>query len=230
MDIFLLIGQSNMAGRGRLEEVAAIRDPRIRMFRDNEWLEAIEPLHRDNPKIAGVGLTMSFAAEVLSGRLAEEVGLLPCAQGATSLSQWARGSELYRRATDTVAAALKTPGTSLAGVLWHQGENDAGSGPEAQAYGGRLSAMVAGLRADLAAPGVPFVAGELGRFLGAREFRRHFTVINGQLNALAEKIPRFAVVSSEGLAHDGFDLHFDSRSLREFGVRYAREYTRLSRG
>ena len=40
MDIFLLMGQSNMAGRGLLEDVEPIRDERIRVFQDGRtgWL------------------------------------------------------------------------------------------------------------------------------------------------------------------------------------------------
>ena len=60
LSIFLLIGQSNMAGRGRLEEVSALQDPQIFMFRDGRWIVAEEPLHTDKPDIAGVGLGMSF--------------------------------------------------------------------------------------------------------------------------------------------------------------------------
>ena len=37
MDIFLLMGQSNMAGRGLLEDVEPIRDERIRVFQDGRW-------------------------------------------------------------------------------------------------------------------------------------------------------------------------------------------------
>ena len=54
MDIFLLMGQSNMAGRGLLEDVEPIRDERIRVFQDGRWSIAEEPLHHDRPT-AGIG-------------------------------------------------------------------------------------------------------------------------------------------------------------------------------
>ncbi|MFH1476733.1 MAG: sialate O-acetylesterase [Verrucomicrobiota bacterium] len=54
-----------MAGHGRLDEVSALRDPRIFMFRNGHWINAEEPLHTDKPKIAGVGLAMNFAKELL---------------------------------------------------------------------------------------------------------------------------------------------------------------------
>ena len=53
-DIMLLIGQSNMAGRGLPNEVDPIADGRIETFRDDQWQAAVEPLHNDK-KTAGVG-------------------------------------------------------------------------------------------------------------------------------------------------------------------------------
>ena len=48
LNIFLLIGQSNMSGRGELQEVAAIKHPHIFMYRDSDWTIAKEPLHQDS--------------------------------------------------------------------------------------------------------------------------------------------------------------------------------------
>ena len=61
LNIFLLIGQSNMAGRGKLDDVSELVHPDLFMFRAGQWLPAAEPLHTDKPRIAGVGLGMSFA-------------------------------------------------------------------------------------------------------------------------------------------------------------------------
>ena len=41
--IFLLIGQSNMAGRGPIDTVEPIEHPHIHMFRDGQWVPAAEP-------------------------------------------------------------------------------------------------------------------------------------------------------------------------------------------
>ena len=50
-----------MAGRGIIDEVPAIDDPNILMFRDGEWVTAHEPLHTDKPERTGIGMGMSFA-------------------------------------------------------------------------------------------------------------------------------------------------------------------------
>ena len=62
--LFLLIGQSNMAGRGTVEASDKEAHPRVLAFtKANEWDYARDPLHFDKP-IAGVGLGRTFGLEV----------------------------------------------------------------------------------------------------------------------------------------------------------------------
>jgi hypothetical protein len=59
--LYLLIGQSNMAGRGKIEPEFAVSNERILKFtKENTWALAVEPLHFDKT-VAGTGLGMSFA-------------------------------------------------------------------------------------------------------------------------------------------------------------------------
>ena len=96
-EIILLVGQSNMAGRGLPGEVDPIADRRIEMFRDGQWQAAVEPLH-DDKETAGVGLAMSCASAYLETFPHARVGLVPAAVGGTPLSRWMPGEDLYERA------------------------------------------------------------------------------------------------------------------------------------
>lgn len=53
MKSFLLIGQSNMAGRGFVHEVPSIYNERIEMLRNGRWQMMTEPINYDRP-VAGV--------------------------------------------------------------------------------------------------------------------------------------------------------------------------------
>ena len=225
-DVFLLIGQSNMAGRGPMDAVPALRHPNLLLFRAGQWIPAEEPLHTDKPEIAGVGLGMSFALSLLKADPDQAIGLLPCAVGGTPLSRWMPGADLY---ADAVAVTRNAGACGkLRGILWHQGENDAQREEDARSYGRRLAEMIAALRADLEATDVPFIAGELGEFLKDCETcGAFFRVINDELRSLHERVPGFGLVSSAGLTDNGDHLHFNSPSLRELGRRYAREYLAL---
>ena len=61
MHLFLLAGQSNMAGRGEVEAQDRATHPRIWMLdRHGQWVPAADPLHFDKP-VAGVGPGLAFA-------------------------------------------------------------------------------------------------------------------------------------------------------------------------
>ncbi|MBU4446688.1 sialate O-acetylesterase [bacterium] len=219
---FLLIGQSNMAGRGSISAEKPIIDLRILMFRNGDWIPAIEPLHQDRPE-AGIGLAMSFASVILSHHSGISVGLIPCAVGATSISEWMPGTELYQRTINTTRKATD----ALQGILWHQGEYDASDRNRVNVYATRLSTLIQSIRAELRSPDLPFIAGELGKFINAASGFPYGDDISRILKSLVKNVPNYACVSSLGLTDTGDGLHFNSRSLREFGKRYATEFLTL---
>ncbi|HEY6170552.1 MAG TPA: sialate O-acetylesterase [Verrucomicrobiae bacterium] len=226
--LYLLIGQSNMAGRGALDDETKSPHPRVVKFtKENSWAPAVEPLHFDKP-VAGVGLGSSFARAMAEANPAATIGLIPCAVGGTPLERWSKGGDLYQQAL--VRARLAMKDGELKGILWHQGENDAGKKETAETYAARLAKMVKDLRADLGVGDVPFVAGKLGEFL-ARKTKSGddalWPVVNEQIASLPKLAPNCGVAESTGLKHKGDAVHFDTPSLREFGKRYAEAMRKL---
>ena len=123
LQIFLLIGQSNMSGRGPIEPRDRVPVPRVfKLTQALGWEPAADPLHFDKPAIVGVGPGLSFARCLTERDPNIEIGLVPAAVGGTSLDEWAPGGKLYTDAVMRAQAALKR-GT-LGGILWHQGEAD----------------------------------------------------------------------------------------------------------
>lgn len=219
MQLFLLIGQSNMAGRGDVEAQDQVIHPRIFMLnKEMQWVPAKDPVHFDKP-VAGVGLCSEFARVLAKENPTMNIGLIPCAVGGTGLDQWKPGGKLYSNAIERAHEAIKHG--KLAGILWHQGEAD--SAPEKVAtYAERFSAMVAQLRKDLNAQDVPLVLGELGRFRAAS------AAFNANLPAVVQGVPHAALVTSEDLKDRGDQLHFDAPSQRTLGARYAAAFLKLT--
>jgi hypothetical protein len=220
--LYLLIGQSNMAGRGAVEAEDQKPHPRVLTFtKDKTWAPAVDPLHSDKAT-AGVGLGSSFARAMAEANPNVTIGLIPCAVGGTPLVRWQKEGDLWQQAVERAKLAMRD-GT-LRGVLWHQGEADSAQLMTAETYAARLSQMVRDLRVELGTPDVPFVAGRLGEFLldpRPDGRRSHWRIVNEQLDQLPKLVARTAVVDSAGLKHKGDDVHFDSPSLRTFGRRYA---------
>jgi len=226
LDVFLLIGQSNMAGRGTLGQVEPIAHPDILMYREGTWQQAVEPLHLDTER-AGAGLAMSFALHLVEQCPGRRVGLIPAAQGGTPLWRWEPGADLYQRALEWTRPALEAG--HLRGLLWHQGENDALEMELAQTYFARFTGMIAALRADLGHVQAPLVVGELGHFLGDDARFGHPQVVNQALSHAAQILPCCGLVSAEGLGHCGDQVHFSAAAFRELGHRYARVFMELER-
>lgn len=219
--LYLLIGQSNMAGRGALDATPPADEPRIfALAPDGTWMIARDPLHekigRTEP---GVGPGLSFARKMLEANPKITIGLIPCAVGGSPLKRWEKGADLYTAALGRALAATKI-GT-LKGVLWHQGETDAGKADAAASYESRLVKMIASLREDLGRPELPVVVGEIGRFLKPDK-QPHADAVRAAIKRVPSIVPHSAFVDSEGLEHKGDSLHFDTASTRELGVRYAR--------
>ncbi len=228
LQLYLLIGQSNMAGRGELEDQDRQAHPRVLMFtKDNQWAPAVDPLHFDKP-IAGVSLGSTFGRVMAEADEKVTIGLIPCAVGGTPLKRWQKGGDLWKQAVARTQAAMKD-GT-LQGILWHQGESDSGDEATAESYGQRLAEMVIDLRKELDAPDVPFVAGKLGDFLAEKSKDgqpSYWKLVNKNIEALPQLVPHTAVIESAGLKSKADKVHFDAASLREFGRRYATAMQRL---
>jgi len=226
LQLFLLIGQSNMSGRGAIEPPDREVIPGVSTLdKDLAWVPAIDPIQLE--KISGVSMGRTFGRTLVTANPALAIGLIPSAVGSSSLAMWGRGGELYENAVRRTRAALKSG--RLRGILWHQGEGDGIIEPDALTYGVRWTAFISALRADLGAPDVPVVVGELCRSIYHRpDGKTKFALqVNEQLALLSFTVPHCGFVSSEGLTDKGDHVHFDAASQRELGRRYALAFLAL---
>jgi hypothetical protein len=220
MQLFLLIGQSNMAGRGKVEACDQEVNPRIFMLdKDMKWVPAKDPVHFDKAS-AGVGLCSQFARDILKNNPNITIGLIPCAFGGTRIDEWKPGAKLYDNAVARTKEAMKKG--VLKGILWHQGESDSGRPDIVKAYPDKFIAMIAKLRKDLAAEKVPLLVGELSRQTDK------YADFNANLPGIVEKVQPCVLVKSDDLKLGKDNLHFDSQALRSFGSRYAEAYMKAS--
>lgn len=229
--LYLLVGQSNMAGRGKVEPADTTPDARVLTFaKDDTWKPAVEPLHWDKPA-AGVGPGLAFGREIIKTAPGITVGLIPCAVGGSPIDAWQPGAyypptkshpwdDALRRAT------LALRHGTLKGILWHQGEADSKPGL-APAYEARLHDLVKRLRQALQAPEVPFIAGQMGRF-PSTPWKPEAGIVDAAHRSLPQKLPNTAFVTSDGLTDKGDGVHFDAASYRELGRRYAEAWKQLS--
>jgi hypothetical protein len=226
--VYLLMGQSNMQGRGVLETEDRTPHPRVFVLTaSNHWNLAVEPLHGSGPR-AGFGPGLVFGKLMAAWDTNAAIGLVPCAVGASELRRWERGGDLYSNAVARAQTAMRD-GT-LTGILWHQGEQDSMTATNSDTYYERLVKMIENIRADLGQPQLPLVVGQIGEFLYTRRKQQtpYAKTVNDALARIPLHVPRTACVSSAGLIHVGDEVHFDGKSQRELGKRFAAEMQKLA--
>lgn len=216
LHVYLLIGQSNMAGRAPLAEGDMAPIPRCLLLNgSDEWEPARNPLNRHSSIRKDVSAQKmnpgyAFALTMAEQDKASTFGLVVNARGGTRIEEWGKGGVFYDEAIRRTKVAMKT-GT-LKGILWHQGEGNAND----EAYLEKLQALVSAFRSDFGMPDLPFVVGEV----------REGTRVNAQLSALPERVPATSCVSAKGLkTQDAW--HFDAPSMRLLGQRYAEAILKL---
>ncbi|MFK7737178.1 MAG: sialate O-acetylesterase [Pirellulaceae bacterium] len=222
--LFLLAGQSNMAGRGVVESQLPPASKRMLCFsKDGSWEVATDPLHFDKPKLVGVGLGRTFAQDYLDAHPGIVIGLIPCAVGGSSVTSWTPSgfheqtkSYPYDNTLEQVSAATKFG--RLKGILWHQGESDSNA-QRSKAYESNLARLIDDFRAKFDNPNLPFIIGQLGNF-HERPWNDHRLTVDAAHKRLSDLVHNCRFVSSFDLGHKGDEVHFNSEAYRALGHRY----------
>ena len=223
MHAFLLIGQSNMAGRGYLSEARELDTSHIFTLRNGRWHPMFRPINPDRHH-SGVNLAESFA-EQYAAKHNVDVGLICCADGGTRLEQWMPGEILFDNAVFQAKQAMRS--AEIVGILWHQGESD--STPALYpTYQSRFEKMMSALREATGLQDVPLILGGLGDFL-VHYGLPDYVHVNRALESIAQSNEMTGFVSAQGLTSNPDNLHFNAQSLYEFGLRYLEEFEKINK-
>ena len=221
--IFLLAGQSNMAGRGFVQPSDTLSSLRVlALNKEMDWMYAKEPLHYYEPSRTGLDCGLAFGKKLASVYADDiTIGLVPCAIGGSSIEHWLydstyRNVKLYSNFLKNANAAMQQ-GT-IKGILWHQGESNAGAGYKN--YREKLETFFTKVRKDLNQPDLPVYVGQLATFL-SRRTNPNADQINSDLTVLASSMKNVYVVKTTDLSPLKDSIHFDSRSQRTMGERFA---------
>lgn len=222
MDLYLLIGQSNMAGRSAIGPAQEDTLNHVYLFTGNGWERAANPLNkystvRYSLSMQKLGPGYSFAKK-LAECTGKKIGLIVNARGGTNIASWQKGYtgahdvDLYEKTLSQIKKAEKYG--KLKAIIWHQGENDQYA---AASYMPLLKRLVASLRKDLH-QNVFFLAGELGWWMDKHD------AMNKVIGQIPSQIKNTGFVRAEGLAPikgDTANPHFDTQSQLILGTRYA---------
>ncbi len=225
--VFILAGQSNMAGRGQVSPQDTLSNPRIfALNKQGELIQAKEPLHFYDGPLTGLDCGLSFG-EALLRKVPKDVSiiLVPTAVGGSAITQWLEDlphKEVHLLSNFTEKVAIAQRYGQLKGILWHQGESDA---TEALVSGhlDRMHQLFAKFRTITGAPELPIVLGELGSF----STNVLWSDINRELYVYTTEDPHAAIIKTKDLKHKGDQVHFDADGQRKMGQRYAKKMWKM---
>ena len=239
--IYLAFGQSNMEGQGGIESQDKTVDSRFQvLWTTNEtncgkslgkWSDATPPLASCSGKLGPTDYFGRTMVEKTDSQI--KVGVVVVAVAGCSIklfdspldqgymsqqASWftqrvnAYGGKPYERLIEMAKKAQEVG--VIKGIIFHQGETDAGDGQ----WPSKVKSVYDRILKDLGLGNdIPFLAGEVlrgGMSQGA----------NNNIAKLPQQSKNFYVISSEGLTqplNDGQNVHFTSQEYRDLGKRYA---------
>lgn len=225
--VFILAGQSNMAGRGIVGPQDTLPNERVlTVNKSGEIVVAKEPLHFYEPSRTGLDCGLSFGKELIS-HIPDNITILiiPAAIGGSSVSRWLgdstyRGVKLLTNFIEKVEIGKKHG--QIKGILWHQGETDATQN-RIPLYKNRLIQLFEKFRAVAGNENLPILIGELGTYSTNNEI---WMKLNEQIHLYILTDRNAFLVKTSDLKGIGDNEHFDSEGQRLLGQRFANEYLR----
>jgi len=230
LPVFILAGQSNMDGGGKVEELPAeLKAPQQNALFVRFWGTEFKPLEPEK-------LGKSFGPELTFGNemakaLKRPVGMIKLSSGGTSIEQhWnptafdkeKHVGELYKRLVDYVRGIqAKQKSVKVAGMIWMQGEADAlYHSKTVEQYRDKLEALIDGCRKEFGNEELFFVCGRVNP-PGGKYTKQ---VREAQETA---KRKNYAFIDCDDLEKHEDKLHYNTKGQVELGRRFAKAMLKL---
>lgn len=213
--VYLLLGQSNMSGQGKVTELTAghKRLPKnVKLYLHGKLVKIVN-LSKFGPEVA-------FAHSISKKYPRASIRLIKFAPGGSSMKNWtlkARG-----RHYDTLVKQVKKSNEGkmpqINGVLWMHGERDSKSVQLANHYKQYLQTFINMLQRDFRNNRIPFA---IARISIPEAFRSAVPNIRTAQEQMAKSSPYIKMISTDDLSKTNDQVHFDTKGQLALGKRFA---------
>lgn len=241
--VFILSGQSNMSGGGPVVPEGLQFDPAVgdkaRIWDASDvwnkrgilgkWasLNELQAIKKEM-KADMIGPEFGFAKAMSELYPADEIHLIKVAKGGTPINFWlpdekgkANGhTQLLENLKNALA---KIEGEyEIMGMLWMQGESDAKTQVEAEAYQKKLEQLIALMRKETSKPELPVVIGRISsRILESPKFKMPFVkTVQSAQEAVTKTDKNAFVIDTDDLSQRDDLVHYDQVGQLGLGKRF----------
>ncbi len=228
--VFILAGQSNMAGQGSSVELPPFyrQVPSNIEFYYNGYKAPLDRFRHFGPEIG-------FAHEIARHYPLTKIKLIKFAVGGTSLFAWdpkwsiskarqtrnASAGPLFKKLIKTIKIQFNEKTAKLAGILWMQGEADAKYPVAAKQYANNLDRFVKALRVELNSPNTPFIMGSINPPINLFPAT---SVVQHAQKVAASRIRNSRLINTADLTKRHDHLHYNTDGQLELGKRFAKAF------
>jgi hypothetical protein len=247
--VFILSGQSNMSGGGHVVAEGLNFDPavgdKVRMWDASDawnkrgilgkWASLNElQVIKKEMRADMIGPEFGFA-KAMSGLVpADEIHLIKVSKGGTPIDWWLPSTNGKPNGHTALLENLKNAlgniegEYEIMGMLWMQGESDAKTQADAEAYQKKLEQFIALMRKEAGKPELPFVIGRLStKILESKKFNMPFVkVVQSGQDAVAKNVKHAYVVNTDDLSQRSDLVHFDQEGQMGLGKRFGEALTK----
>lgn len=241
--VFILSGQSNMSGGGHVVPEGLQFDPavgdKVRIWDASDvwnkrgilgrWasLSELQAIKKEM-RMDVIGPEFGFARAMSEMYPADEIHLIKVAKGGSPIDWWLPDAKGKANGHTSLLAnlgnALEKIGGDheVMGMLWMQGESDAKTQADAEAYQKKLEQLIALMRKETGQPDLPFVIGKISsRILESPKFKMPFvkTVQSGQ-EAVTKTDKHAYAIDTDDLSQRDDLVHFDQAGQLGLGKRF----------
>ncbi|MHC4630028.1 MAG: sialate O-acetylesterase [Planctomycetota bacterium] len=249
--LFILSGQSNMAGAGvsaELPEEMQQGNDRVLMFENGKW-QPLRPLrNRFGPEIA-------FGHAMAKAWPNETIGIVKQARGGTGILAWSptwtkkkadltgdgHKGNLWKALTDKVRNARQSADCEVMGFVWQQGGKDMQKLETGKAYLENLKVLITALRKETGAADLPFILGSYRideipddltgidpQKLGAKYGRHGAAYVLKAQSDIQKAAPPCKMVPLRNLERHPQNVHYNTNGQLDLGKLFAEGYLALT--
>jgi len=222
--IYILAGQSNMMGKGKISKLPAT-------YRKTPHNVKFYYQGRPRPlaQYAHFGPEIGFAHTIARAYPHDTHIIVKHVATGSSIEQWLPGSRLYkglmrqleyatRHAQEKSVQDSQRSAAKVDAIIWMQGEQDARNKGKASRYEGHLKRFVSGLRTELSAPHSLFIMGQVSPEDAAFSMTR---LIQQAQDRLQHSLSRTTLIPTDDLGKLYDRVHYNAHGQLELGKRFA---------